>query len=224
MHVVAVEHHERQAEALSSSSFHCRTHRRRRGNDDAADPLAHQQLADDQARLDRLAEADVVGDEQVDARQQQRLAQRLELVGVDPDAGAVRRLEQLRVGGGDGVPAQGVEVGRKGPRLVEPVLGDARPASPFAGCASTSSSQSTSSGTPCASSSRHERRTSVRSPPSPGWTSSTRYWRVRTETMSPGFGATSANMWTGLGRIIAAAIERLVGPCDAFPEPVRGQS
>ena len=95
-HVVPIEHHEREAEPLVELLFPLQHHRRRRRDDDPPDPLPHQQLADNEAGLDRLAEADVVRDEQVDAREQQRLAQRLELVGVDADARAVRRLEQLR--------------------------------------------------------------------------------------------------------------------------------
>ncbi len=47
---------------------------------DEVDPLAEQQLLQDQAGLDGLAEADVVGDEQVGARQLERLLERRELV------------------------------------------------------------------------------------------------------------------------------------------------
>jgi hypothetical protein len=41
------------------------------------------------------------------------------LVGVDVDAGAKRRLEQLRIGGGDAIPAQRVQVGREQSGLIE---------------------------------------------------------------------------------------------------------
>ena len=61
------------------------------------------------AGLDGLAEAGVVGDEEMDAGHPERLAERLHLVGVDLDAGAERRLEEVRIGGGDAVPAKGVE-------------------------------------------------------------------------------------------------------------------
>ena len=77
--------------------------------------------------LDRFAEADVVGDEQVYARQPQGLAERLELVGVDADAGAERRLEKWRIGRGDAVPAQRVQVGAEEPCLVESALADGAP-------------------------------------------------------------------------------------------------
>src|SRR5262249_26105288 len=60
-----------------------------------------------------LAEPHVVGDEEIHARQKQPLAQGLQLISVDPDAGAKGRLEKPRVGRGDAVPAQRVQVGRK---------------------------------------------------------------------------------------------------------------
>ena len=73
--------------------------------------LAQQQLARDEAGLDGLAQAGVVGDEEIHARQPEGLAQGLHLVGVDLDAGSKRRLEEVGVGGGDAVPAQGVQEG-----------------------------------------------------------------------------------------------------------------
>jgi hypothetical protein len=49
-------------------------HRGWRCYDDEIDSSAQKQLAQDQAGLDRLPEADVIGDQQVDPRQQKRLA------------------------------------------------------------------------------------------------------------------------------------------------------
>ena len=69
-------------------------HGRRAGDDDVPDLLAQEQFAGDEAGLDGLAQADVVGDEQVHARQPERLAQGLELVGVEANAGSERRLEE----------------------------------------------------------------------------------------------------------------------------------
>ncbi|HEY3383264.1 MAG TPA: hypothetical protein VGK32_15945 [Vicinamibacterales bacterium] len=43
--------------------------RRRRGGDNPAHALAHQQFADDEAGFGRLAEADVICDEEVDTRE-----------------------------------------------------------------------------------------------------------------------------------------------------------
>ena len=92
---------------------------RGRGEDeDAADTAAEQQFGEDQPRLDGLAEAHVVGDQQAHARHGQRLQQRHELVVLDPHAaveGARHRLGAERavaVGvepGGERGPARGVE-------------------------------------------------------------------------------------------------------------------
>ena len=137
--VVAVEDLEDEAEALLELGLPLLEHRRRRRDDDRLRLLAQQQLARDQAGLDRLAEAGVVGDEEVDAREPQRLAQRLHLVGVDLDAGAERRLEEVRVGGGDAVPAQRVEEGGELARVVEALRARGRPSPPPRGCSRSSS-------------------------------------------------------------------------------------
>jgi hypothetical protein len=57
-----------------------------------------QQFPQDQAGLDRLAEPHIIGDQQVDPRQIERLGERQKLVGIEPDAGAKGSLEQLSVG------------------------------------------------------------------------------------------------------------------------------
>ena len=95
--VLAVEHREREPEALFQFVLPLQHHRWRRGHDYAPDALAHEEFADDEPRLNRLAQAHVVGDEQVHARQQQRLAQRFQLVGVHADAGSIWRLKQLGI-------------------------------------------------------------------------------------------------------------------------------
>ena len=96
--------------------------------------VRHQEAAvgapqiDAEAGLHGLAQPRVVGDEQVDPRQAQRLAQRLHLIGVEADAGAERRLDQSRVGGGDAVPAKGVEEAGKATGVVEASLAQRVPA------------------------------------------------------------------------------------------------
>ena len=93
------------------SAFHFSGERGRADDEHGAGPVAQEQLLDDQPGLDGLAQADVVGDEQVDAGHLQRPDHRVELVVLDGDAGAERRLEGPAVGGGDGAPAHGVEEG-----------------------------------------------------------------------------------------------------------------
>lgn len=89
--------------------------------------MAQQQLTHDKARLDGLAQAHIVGNKQVYARHAEGHAQGLKLVGIDLDAGAVGRLEQLGIGGGDAAPAQGMQEGREQARLVKAPAGDAVP-------------------------------------------------------------------------------------------------
>ena len=69
----------------------------------------------DEARLDRLAEAHVVGDQQVDPWHLDGPDHRVKLVVLDVDAGAERRLDVRRRAVADGTPADGIEEG------VEPV-------------------------------------------------------------------------------------------------------
>ena len=104
-----VEDHEEEAEALLHLGLPLLQYGRGRGGDDGLRLLAKQQLAGDESGLDGLAETGVVGDEEVDPGHSERLPERLHLVGVDLDAGAKRRLEEVRVGGGDAVPAKGVK-------------------------------------------------------------------------------------------------------------------
>ena len=125
---VSVEDGEREAEAAVQLVAPLEDDGGRAGDDDLLHPLPHEQLADDEARLDRLPEADVVGDEEADARHAERLAERLELVGLDLYAGPEGGLHEARVGRGDAVPAEGVEVGREELRGVEAVLSHRRPA------------------------------------------------------------------------------------------------
>ena len=126
--VGAVEDLEDQTEAILQLSLPLLQHRRRRRDDDRLRLPAQQQFAGDEPCLDGLAEPGVVGDEQVDPRQPQRLAERLHLVSVDPDAGAKRRLQEIGVRGGHAVPAQRVQERREPARVVEAPLGEVRPA------------------------------------------------------------------------------------------------
>src|SRR5690606_23109182 len=83
LHVLLVEDFEREAEAALEFLFPLEQHRRGAGNDNLADLLPQQELPSNKTGFDRLAEADVVGDEQVDPWQQERLAERLQLVGIE---------------------------------------------------------------------------------------------------------------------------------------------
>ena len=125
--VFLVEDLENQAEPGFGLLFPLQEHRWRAANDDFAGLFANQQLAADEQGLDGFAQAHVVGDEQIDPWQEQGLAERLKLVGVQADAGPEGRLEQLGVRGRNAVPPQGVQVGGEGPGRIESPLGDGVP-------------------------------------------------------------------------------------------------
>jgi|DewCreStandDraft_4_1066084.scaffolds.fasta_scaffold00358_21 hypothetical protein len=55
----------------------------RDGDEQEVDPPVQQKLADHEPGLDRLAEADIVGEQQIDPRRLERLGQGLELVGLE---------------------------------------------------------------------------------------------------------------------------------------------
>ena len=120
--------HDREAEA--ELGLHLLTplerERRRADDDDAPCPVPEKHLLHDQASLDRLAEAHVVGDEQVDARHRESTGDGLELILLDDDAATERSLERLGVGARDGAPADGVEERTEGLRIVPVGLGDLR--------------------------------------------------------------------------------------------------
>jgi hypothetical protein len=125
--VVAIEDDEAEPEPGFHLFLPLQQHARRRGDHDGIDPTTEQQLARDETCLYGLAEADIVGDEEVDPRKLQGLAQRLKLISVNLDASSKRRLEQRRIGRGDRRPTQRVQVGRECSRLIEPVAANSGP-------------------------------------------------------------------------------------------------
>ena len=96
---------------------------RRADDDNAPRAVAEQHLLDHKAGLDRLAEAHVIGDEEVHSRHRERPRHGFELVLLDHDAAAERRLEGLGVRAGDRAPADGVQERAEGLRVVPAGLG-----------------------------------------------------------------------------------------------------
>ena len=88
-------------------------HRRRRCNDDGFGFLAEKKLSGDQAGLDRFAQTRVGGDEHNSRAAGTAPSKRFHLIGIDLDALAERRLEQVRVGSGDTVPTECMQKGRE---------------------------------------------------------------------------------------------------------------
>jgi hypothetical protein len=76
-----------------------------RRDDDQIDAAPEQELARDKPGLDGLTEPDVIRNEKVHPRQPQRLAQWKKLIGIKPDTGAERGLQEIAVGRRRGAPA-----------------------------------------------------------------------------------------------------------------------
>jgi hypothetical protein len=125
--IVPVENHEAQPKASLHFTLPLGDERGWACDDDALHLLAHDHFAEDEAGFNRFAESNVVCDEEVDAWHLERLLQRLQLVGHDLDAGAVRRLEKPRVSGRYEVPPKRVEVGGEDVRRIEPLAGEVLP-------------------------------------------------------------------------------------------------
>ncbi|MDH6438194.1 hypothetical protein M2158_006735 [Streptomyces sp. SAI-144] len=116
--VLGVDDGELQAELLGHLVAPLEGEAGRTDDHGAAGPAAQHELLHDEAGLDGLAEADVVGEEEVDAGRADRAGDRLQLVRLDGDAGAERGLEGFAVGGRDGGPADGIEEGGEAVRGV----------------------------------------------------------------------------------------------------------
>jgi hypothetical protein len=81
--------------------------------------LAKEKFTSDEASFDRFSQTGIVSDEEVDARQTERFAERLHLVGVNLDSSSERRLKQIWIGGSHTVPSQRVQKRGKLAGLVE---------------------------------------------------------------------------------------------------------
>ena len=104
-HQLGVEHPELQAELVLHLLAPLDAQARRADHEHRAGPVPQDQLLDDQPGLDRLAQPDVVGDQQVGPRHAERPYQRVELVVLNVDAAAERSLEQALVRAGQRPPS-----------------------------------------------------------------------------------------------------------------------
>ena len=123
---LAIDDAELEAELLAQLIAPLQLQRRRADDERRARAMAQQQLLHDEPRLDRLAEADVIGDQQCRARHPQRTHERFELVVLDRDAAAERRLQRALIGARHRAPANRVQEGVELGRIVETVSGDHR--------------------------------------------------------------------------------------------------
>ena len=88
---------------------------------DGANTVAQDHFLHTNARLDGLAQTNVVGDQQIDPRHGERPDHRIELVFIHLDAAAEWRLQCSVVGLGDSAPAHGIEEGLQALGMVESV-------------------------------------------------------------------------------------------------------
>ncbi len=114
-HQLAVHDAEVEAELVPHLVPPLDLERGRAEDQDPAGTVPEDQFEGDHPGLDGLAQANVVGDQQVDPRHLDRPDHGVKLVVLDVDARSERRLDVLHVGGGCGTPADGIEKG------VEPV-------------------------------------------------------------------------------------------------------
>jgi hypothetical protein len=118
-HELAVDDAQLEAELVAHLIAPLDLQAGRADHEHSARAMAQEQLLHRQAGLDGLAQADVVGDEQADARHLQGAHHGVELVVLDGDAAAEWRVEVADVGRGHGAPAHGVEEGVEAVRGIE---------------------------------------------------------------------------------------------------------
>ncbi len=110
-HQFAVHDAEVEAELVPHLLLPLDLERRRADDQDLPGPVADDEFQGDHPRLDGLAQAHVVGDQQVDPWHLDRPHHRVKLVVLDVDAGAERRLDVPHIGRGGSPPADGIEEG-----------------------------------------------------------------------------------------------------------------
>ena len=118
-HQLAVHDAEVQAELVPHLIPPLDLERGRADDQDAADPVPDDQFQSDHPGLDGLAQAHVVGDEQVDPWHLDGPDHRVKLVVLDLDAAAERGLEGFVVGRRDGTPAHRIQKGVQPGRIIE---------------------------------------------------------------------------------------------------------
>ena len=109
----------------------CQERPRGRDDEDAVGSPPRDQLGEDEARLDRLAEADAVGEEEADAAHPERAHHRHELVGLDVESPG---LDGLRTPRGRGPAPGGTPGGRGASRRAGPPARGAGPSRPARAC------------------------------------------------------------------------------------------
>ena len=123
-HQLGVQDRELQAELLPHLVLPLQRKAGRAHDHGRAGAVPQEQLLDNKARLDRLAEAHIVSKQQVRTWRSERAAERFELIRLDIRAGPERRLVTVRIGARHGSPPHRVDEARKSLRLVEAIRVD----------------------------------------------------------------------------------------------------
>ena len=108
---LTIDNREAQAELGLQLVLPLQRHRRRCRDDDEVDAPAQEQLAQHEPGLDGLAQADIVGDQEIDPRQPQPLGERCKLIVLESDAGPKGSLKKGSIGRAGGAPLEGAEKG-----------------------------------------------------------------------------------------------------------------
>lgn len=119
---LGVDDAEVEAELLGHFGLPFQAQRCGAGNEHGAGTVTEQEFLDHQSCLDRLPQADVIGDEQIDPRHPQCPHHRVELVVLNLDAGPEGRLKRTGIDRGHGPPPDCVEERCQAVGVVEPAF------------------------------------------------------------------------------------------------------
>ncbi len=131
-HEISVDDHEVKTELVAHLIAPLQLQARWTHHDNRACPVPQQQLLDDQSRLDRLSQADIVGQQQIGPGRLQGAAEWFQLVGLDCGATTKRcligsRIRRCHCAPPDCVDERGQDIRvveiRRGQRLRQPMVG-----------------------------------------------------------------------------------------------------
>ncbi len=110
-HQLAIDNPKIETKLLAHLVAPLELQRRRADNQDAAGAMTNEQVLGDQAGLNRLAQADIIGNQQIDSRHLNRPHHRVKLIILDLDPAAKRRLERPHIRRRHRAPAHRTEKG-----------------------------------------------------------------------------------------------------------------
>ena len=118
-HQLRIDDAELQAKLIAHLVAPLELQRRWADNQHRPRTVAQDQLLDDEARLNRLAEAHIIGDEQIGAGHLDGAHDRVKLIVLNGNARAEGRLKGAHIGAGNRTPAHRIHKGVEAARSVE---------------------------------------------------------------------------------------------------------